>query len=311
MATANERTFWLRKIAKLAVDKASGDPAPHKPLLLLVICELAELGALQNAILPLTGELAFRFAGYWTVVAARRSQGPEVRMPLYHLKTGGFWQPLDKFGEPALDKKLTAQIRFDPSFLACLQEPQFRRQARLILVTTYFRPQEQVALGSLLDLDIPPQNVVREELPDFNNEEAVQQGREARFRLTVVPAYDYTCALTRYRLVTVGSGSIVDAAHIHKFADSRNNDPVNGIALCKNAHWLFDQGLWSLDNDYRVLVAHERFDEAGPAGSLLRGFDRAPILHPVNSTYLPSRRSLAWHRAYHGFDRAGGEILLR
>src|SRR6266540_2520352 len=31
-----------------------------------------------------------------------------------------------------------------------------------------------------------------------------------------------------------------------KFADSRNNDPCNGIALCKNAHWLFDQGLWTI-----------------------------------------------------------------
>ena len=306
MTTSEERTIWLGKITKLKVDKASGDPAPHKPLLLLVICELAELGALGTLILPLTGELAFRFTGYWTVVAARRTKGPEVRMPLYHLKREGFWQPLDKYGEPAVDKKLTTQVRFDPGFLACLQEPQFRRQARLLLITTYFRPQEQVALGSLLDLDIPSQNVVREQLPDYNTEQAIQQGREARFRLTVVPAYDYTCALTRYRLVTVGSGSIVDAAHIHKFADSRNNDPANGIALCKNAHWLFDQGLWSLDDDYRVLVSHERFEEAGPASYLLREFEHAPIMQPVNPIYLPSRKCLAWHRAHHGFDRNTG-----
>ena len=194
MTTSEERTIWLGKITKLKVDKASGDPAPHKPLLLLVICELAELGALGTLILPLTGELAFRFTGYWTVVAARRTKGPEVRMPLYHLKREGFWQPLDKYGESAVDKKLTTHVRFDPGFLACLQEPQFRRQARLLLITTYFRPQEQVALGSLLDLDIPSQNVVREQLPDYNTEQAIQQGREARFRLTVVPAYDYTCA---------------------------------------------------------------------------------------------------------------------
>ena len=57
-----------------------------------------------------------------------------------------------------------------------------------------------------------------------------------------------------YRLVTIDSGSIVEAAHIHQFADSRNNHPRNGIALCKNAHWMFDEGLWSLDDDYRVLI---------------------------------------------------------
>lgn len=66
----------------------------------------------------------------------------------------------------------------------------------------------------------------------------------------MVTAYNYTCALTGYRLVTLTSGTIVDACHIHQFAHSRNNDPTNGIALCKNAHWLFDNGLWSLSDDY-------------------------------------------------------------
>jgi hypothetical protein len=28
---------WLGRLSKLRVDRASGDPAPHKPLLLLVV----------------------------------------------------------------------------------------------------------------------------------------------------------------------------------------------------------------------------------------------------------------------------------
>ena len=76
-----------------------------------------------------------------------------------------------------------------------------------------------------------------------------------------VAAYNYTCALTRYRLTTIAGGSIVDAAHIHQFSDSRNNDPRNGLALCKNAHWLFDNGLWTLTDDYKVIVAEGRFAE--------------------------------------------------
>ena len=38
---------------------------------------------------------------------------------------------------------------------------------------------------------------------------ARQQGREARFRLTVVAAYNYAGALTNYRLTTIDAGSIV------------------------------------------------------------------------------------------------------
>jgi putative restriction endonuclease len=114
--------------------------------------------------------------------------------------------------------------------------------------------------------------------------------------LTVVPAYNYTCALTGYRCVTVDSGSIVDAAHIHQFADSRNNHPQNGIALCKNAHWLFDQGLWSVTDNYRVIVASDRFHESGDEAFLLSRIAGNPLRLPANRDYWPDRTYLAWHR---------------
>ena len=71
MATAAQ---WLGKLAHLKVDKARGDPAPHKPLLLLVVLELAEQGQAFGNILALTPELAFRFCTYWSIVAHRRTQ---------------------------------------------------------------------------------------------------------------------------------------------------------------------------------------------------------------------------------------------
>jgi predicted restriction endonuclease len=70
---------WLGKLAHLKVDKARGDPAPHKPLLLLVVLELAEQGPSFGDILALTPELAFRFCTYWSIVAHRRTQAPDVR----------------------------------------------------------------------------------------------------------------------------------------------------------------------------------------------------------------------------------------
>ena len=49
---------WLDKLSKLRVDRASGDPAPHKPLLIPVVLDLAEEGFLPPKTLPLTPELA-------------------------------------------------------------------------------------------------------------------------------------------------------------------------------------------------------------------------------------------------------------
>jgi len=159
---------------------------------------------------------------------------------------------------------------------------------------------ERAALYQLVGLPVPPDPIVKEDARLY--EAARERGREARFRLTVVPAYNYTCALTRYRLVTMDSGSIVDAAHIHQFADSRNNHPRNGIALCKNGHWMFDEGLWSLDNEYRVLVAVKRFDESGAEALLLSFKANSRILLPTDPNYWPDKARLAWHRKRHGFE---------
>ena len=77
--------YWLRKFSELRIDRARGDPAPHEPLLLLALCDLAEQGALPHGALPLSPELAFRFYRYWSIVAGRRPQRPDVRLPFHHL----------------------------------------------------------------------------------------------------------------------------------------------------------------------------------------------------------------------------------
>lgn len=95
----------------------------------------------------------------------------------------------------------------------------------LIETEPYFLPKERTALYAMLHVK-PVASEVRE-----NNEiyrANVETGRDARFRIEVVVlAYKHTCALTGYRLTTLEMDSIVDAAHIHEFRDSRNNDPRN------------------------------------------------------------------------------------
>ncbi len=169
-----------------------------------------------------------------------------------------------------------------------------RNKARRILIEKYFQPAERVALYTLVGLPVPSEKEVVAETA--YNYDAQKQGREARFRLTVVAAYEYTCALTGYRLTTITAGSIVDAAHIHQFADSRNNDPQNGLALCKNAHWLFDQGLWTIADDYTVIVAVGQFVEQSPDQKALRDYHGQKIRLPQNSALWPNPLHLAWHR---------------
>ncbi len=287
---------WLAKLARLRIDRR-GTPAPHKPLLLLVVIELAEQGQLPGKVLSLTPELAFRFCTYWAVVARRRRQKPDIRYPFYHMQSDGCWVPFGEDGRPAPDRRLARYAELNAEFEECLNDSAFRDEARRVLICRYFPSDERVGLCSLLDLPVPTDDEVTSASTHYSVEAAEQLGREARFRLRVVPLYSYTCVLTGYRLSTISAGgSIIDAAHIHQFSDSRNNDPRNGIALCKNAHWLFDNGLWTIADDYTVRVAVGRFSEDSPDQRPLSAYHGQPIRLPSDVAFYPDRSCLEWHR---------------
>ena len=249
-------------------------------------------------VLLLSPELVYQFKLFEHIVAHRRKQKLDIRMPFHHLKSSGVWTPLDKHGEPSMHRSVTTCARIDPDFRAACLDAEFRLRAAAILIEKYFRPEEQIALREIMGL---PADVVIPELDsdETPEQEARSEGRSARFRLDVVPAYNYTCALTGYRIITVDRGTIVDAAHIAPFRSSKNNDVRNGLSLCKNAHWLFDVGLWSLDDDYRVIVAGDVFDEDSPNQTPLKQMVGRRILLPRDERYWPLPTNLAAHRRLH------------
>jgi putative restriction endonuclease len=286
---------WLSKLRDV---NPSGE-APHKPLLLLTVLKAAERDGNVPEVLPLYPELVYQFKLFEHIVAHRRKQKLDIRMPFHHLKSSGVWIPLDKHGEPSTHRSVTTCVRLDPTFRTACLNAEFRQLAAVILIETYFRPIEQIALREILGL--PAHVVIPDSASDETpEEEARSEGRSARFRLDVVPAYDYTCALTGYRIITVDRGTIVDAAHIAPFRSSKNNDVRNGLSLCKNAHWLFDVGLWSLDNDYCVIVADAAFDEDSPDQTPLKQMVGRRIRLPREERHWPLKTNLAEHRRLHG-----------
>src|SRR5579872_1743544 len=52
----DERQALLNRLARLKTDRARGDPAPHKPLLLLAVMDLIESGRISSAVIPLSAE---------------------------------------------------------------------------------------------------------------------------------------------------------------------------------------------------------------------------------------------------------------
>lgn len=295
----NPSERWLAALATIKPPIGRNGPAPHRPLLLLALLDLIEEGRVPGTTLDRTPELTFRFLAYWRVVAARRSQKPDIRMPFHHLSSKGFWKAQTGDGQPSKSRNTTARVILDAGFREALGDASYRLAARQLIISRYFDKAEQLGLFAAAGLSVPTEDGTTEleqRVTAATAATAAKRGREARFRLLVVAAYNYTCALTGYRLITMNAGSLVDAAHIHQFSASGNNHPTNGLALSKNAHWLFDNGLWTIREDFTVHVAEGHFFESHPHGLGLLSHRNQKIRLPDDELLWPAQEHLAWHR---------------
>ncbi|MGH7134449.1 MAG: hypothetical protein ACREHD_01840, partial [Pirellulales bacterium] len=91
-------------------------------------------------------------------------------------------------------------------FAAAANEPAFREQARRILIAKYFEPAERVALYTLLGMRVPSDDQIAADANYVAEGDPRRKGRDVRFRIEVVAAYNYTCALTGLRLTTISAG---------------------------------------------------------------------------------------------------------
>jgi len=124
--------------------------------------------------------------------------------------------------------------------------------------------------------------------------------RDEAFRHIVLGAYDFTCAACemKFRL-----GNLIEAtaAHIVPKRKSGTDDPRNGLALCRTHHWAFDVGLFSLSDNYEVILSPV-LNQADARNFTLLNLESKSILLPKNEVVQPHPKALAWHRT---------EVLLK
>ena len=70
--------------------------------------------------------------------------------------------------------------------------------------------------------------------------------------------------------------------------------------MCKNAHWMFDAGLWTLTDQYAVVVAKKHFDEEclEPGIKRLAEYHGQKIRLPKNQASWPDPQCIKWHREH-------------
>ena len=116
--------------------------------------------------------------------------------------------------------------------------------------------------------------------------------RDRAFAAAVKSAYGDTCAVTGLKIINGGGRSEVQAAHIRPVADRGPDSVRNGLALSGTVHWMFDRGLLSIDEEYRLLVARDRVPDT--VGRML--LSDALVVLPTREELRPHPRFLDYHR---------------
>ncbi len=129
------------------------------------------------------------------------------------------------------------------------------------------------------------------------------QKRDDAFRDVVLDAYDFTCAVTGQRFK---SDRLVEAQAAHIIAKEKKgtDDPRNGLSLSRSVHWAFDAGIFTISDQYEVLI-NPKAKLARIQNFSLFEVDRKPILLPKDGQFRPHLDALAWHKEA-VFDRFAG-----
>ncbi len=316
-------SYYCQKFSRLRVDRTRGI-APHKPILLLSVIELVEQGNLRHNRVFLSPELIATFLKFWNQLGSDAHRS-DIALPFFHLRGDEFWYLKANPGyEEAIASRqvrlktinaLREAVQYaylDDELFENLQNPYSRLTLVNKLIKAWFSDNTHYIQGlwqvdALQDFE----NQLRQRggaiyLPEDLKDEAKTVVRDAAFRRVIVSIYEFRCAFCGLQVINAFGQNIVDGAHIKPFSQFYDDSIDNGISLCKNHHWAFDHGWFTIADDYTLLIS-DNLREDSPHGTPMREFNGNRIWLPARQQHYPRIEALCWHRE-HIF---GGDDLTR
>jgi putative restriction endonuclease len=292
--SAIERLYDLN-VGTTPVEEGSPHERPHKPLLLLAVLDLLDEGKASPERIPWCQDLRDRFTARFLLVRKHNDQNTPEN-PFYYLRSEGFWQAwIEDAGNriPLQSTPLVNQIgkvfaRFTDGFEFLLANPANRQLMREALISRYFPQLSEIKIQ---------QSEINNRQSDLRvAEDPLEYGRSPAFRRLILDIYDHQCAACglRIRLPAGNDVSFIDAAHLIPFAETRNDHPTNGLALCKNHHWAMDRDIIAPGPDLHWHVS-KRLDLRRSNGEKeLIELAGKSVLLPKDQAFHPDGEGLRW-----------------
>lgn len=122
------------------------------------------------------------------------------------------------------------------------------------------------------------------------------------FRDFVLAGYTNVCAVSG-TIISWQKFNNLEAAHIKPNSHGGLYIPNNGIPMCRDIHWAFDKGFFTITDDFAIKVHPDINSE------FLRSFDKKKIITPIDSFFKPSLENLHYHQSnVYGLFKTTGRL---
>lgn len=279
-------------------DGSNRHERPHKPLLLLAVLDLIDAGLATPDRIPWCQQLRDRFSTRFELVANLNDQNTPEN-PFFYLKNDAIWEAwLEQSGQqitiettPLVKQMGYIFARFQQGFDSVISIAENRWLIRDAIISRYF-PKHPELRATFAPKDGHPDDLA----PSKVVEEDQEYGRCPAFRRTILKIYDHQCAACGLRIILPEeyTVSFIDAAHLIPFAESHNDHPTNGLALCKNHHWAMDRNIIAPGADLNWHVSSIIDPRRSNGEKELHELKERPVLLPQDEAYRPGSIELEW-----------------
>jgi putative restriction endonuclease len=306
---------YSRRFSRLRQGGTQYGKAPHKPVFLLTLIELIERGEITQNRVVVTPELVATFKENFALLVTAAHKD-DFTQPFFYLKNDGFWFLKPRAGfvlDVYIRSVQTLNDRLDYAYFAdnlfdLLLRADARQPLKSILLATYFPETraayervKQAGRSYVQELETYLLNEkeapYRQGIPLNDDDEEIRFVRGGLFKKLVPKVYDFTCAISGMKVISVDGLSLVEACHIVPISVSGNDKVTNGIALCPTLHTAFDRGMIAVDEQLRVRVSPALADALDSPYNLTQ-FNGQPLRLPFGTVHYPKPEAFAWHREH-------------
>ena len=302
---------YIRDFTKLRRDYSNGG-APHKPILLLAVCNLVSRGTISSARIEISSDLVLEFKDLWSELV-HTPHVPTFSLPFFHLKTAPFWRLIPLFypfpqsiSSLGVLRRFVLAAEIDLELFTLLTNPIANEVLRNALINAYFPGARMKSVSTYGSAQEIQNQILNEDHQEYelriqalektltaNQYEEEVFVRGGIFKKVIPRIYNFQCAISEMRVETTSNAQMIDACHIIPFSQSKDDTITNGISLCPNLHRAFDRGLIRIDADYKVRISSTVAENDTPYS--LRQFEGKRIALPDDEKHIPAIANLIGH----------------